>query len=291
MKRMQLEYFVRIVEEKSFTKAAEKLFISQPALSKSIRALEAELGVTLFKRDPRELSLTSEGENVYCYAVDILNYWQSRTAELFSLLEQVKGSLRFGLPPSVGSVFFSKILFEYGCKYPQVDLQIVEGTSKKIEALVMNDQVDLGLVIEPYENPHMRLKTVYRSDVVLAVARNHRLAERTEVEIAELRDEPMLMVSKDYMFHDQVLAHCRQAGFTPNITFTTSQWDLLLEMTAENQGVTLIGRPLVEKLYSGRIKCISLQNPEFLWTLGLISKKCKTLSGAAKSLWNFCDEV
>ncbi|UQT49785.1 LysR family transcriptional regulator substrate-binding protein [Flavonifractor plautii] len=72
----------------------------------------------------------------------------------------------------------------------------------------MNDQVDLGVVIEPYENPHMRLKTVYRSDVVLAVARNHRLAERTEVEIAELRDEPMLMVSKDYMFHDQVLAHC-----------------------------------------------------------------------------------
>lgn len=89
-------------------KGREKLFISQPALSKSIRALEAELGVTLFKRDPRELSLTSEGENVYCYAVDILNYWQSRTAELFSLLEQVKGSLRFGLPPSVGSVFFFK---------------------------------------------------------------------------------------------------------------------------------------------------------------------------------------
>lgn len=180
-----------------------------------------------------------------------------------------------GFHRRLGAFFFSKILFEYGCKYPQVDLQIVEGTSKKIEALVMNDQVDLGVVIEPYENPHMRLKTVYRSDVVLAVARNHRLAERTEVEIAELRDEPMLMVSKDYMFHDQVLAHYRQAGFTPNITFTTSQWDLLLEMTAENQGVTLIGRPLVEKLYSGRIKCISLQNPEFLWTLGLISKNVK----------------
>ena len=77
------------------------------------------------------------------------------------------------------------------------------------------------------------------------------------------------------MFHDQVLAHCRRR-VSANITFTTSQWDLLLEMTAENQGVTLIGRPLVEKLYSGRIKCISLQNPEFLWTLGLLSKKCKT---------------
>ena len=104
----EMRYVYSVYQEKSFSKAAKKLFISQPALSKSIRALEAELGVTLFKRDPRELSLTSEGENVYCYAVDILNYWQSRTAELFSLLEQVKGSLRFGLPPSVGSVFFQR---------------------------------------------------------------------------------------------------------------------------------------------------------------------------------------
>lgn len=291
MKRIQLEYFVCIVEEKSFTKAAERLFISQPALSKSIRALETELGVPLFKRDPRELSLTSEGEVVYRFAMDVLNYWQVRTAELMDFLGQIKGEVRFGLPPSVGSVYFSKVLYEYGVKFPQVHLQIFEGTSKSIEAMVANDQIDLGVVIEPYENAHMRLKTVYQSEVVLAVSQRHPLADRDVVDFIELKDEPMLMVSKDYMFHDQVLAHCKQAGFAPNVTFTTSQWDLLLEMTAENQGVTLIGKPLVEKLYSNRIKCISLKNPEFPWTIGLICKKCKTLSGAAKSLWDFCDAL
>ena len=282
---------MRIVEEKSFTKAAEKLFISQPALSKSIRSLEKELDVTLFKRDPRELSLTNEGETVYRYALDMLNYWQTHTAELLALLGKVKGTLRFGLPPSVGSVFFSKVLYEYGLKYPQVDLQIFEGTSKKMETMVMGDEIDLGVVIEPYENPHMRLKTVYRSEVVLAVSQKHRLAQRDVVDFIELKEEPMLIVTKDYMFHDQVLAHCKQAGFEPNITFTTSQWDLLLEMTAEDQGITLIGRPLVEKLYSDRIKCISLRNPEFPWTLGLISKKCKPLQDAAKSFWDFCHEI
>lgn len=290
MKRVQLEYFVRIVEEKSFTKAAEKLFISQPALSKSIRSLEKELDVTLFKRDPRELSLTNEGETVYRYALDVLDYWQVRTAELMASLGKVKGTLRFGLPPSVGSVFFSKVLYEYGLKYPQVDLQIFEGTSKKVETMVMGDQIDLGVVIEPYENPHMRLKTVYRSEVVLAVSQKHRLAKRDVVNFIELKEEPMLIVSKDYMFHDQILARCKEAGFAPNITFTTSQWDLLLEMTAEDQGITLIGRPLVEKLYSDRIKCISLKNPEFPWTLGLISKKCKPLQETAKSFWDFCNE-
>ena len=291
MKRVQLEYFVRVVEEKSFTRAAEKLFISQPALSKSIRSLEKELDVTLFKRDPRELSLTSEGEWVYHYAVDILNYWQMRTSELMALLGQVRGILRFGLPPSVGSVFFSKIMYEYGLKYPQVDLQIFEGTSKKVEAMVMGDQIDLGVVIEPYDNPHMRLKTVYRSEVVLVVSQKHRLAKRDVVDFAEIKDEPMLIVSKDYMFHDQILAHCKQAGFLPNITFTTSQWDLLLEMAAEDQGVTLMGRPVAEKLYSDRIKCVSIRNPEFPWTLGLISKKCKPLSGPAKSFWDFFGEI
>ncbi len=337
MKRIQLEYFVRVVEEKSFTKAAERLFISQPALSKSIRALEQELGVTLFRRDPREVSLTGEGEIVYRYAMDILSYWKARTEELTAALEQgkgtlrfglppsvgsvffsrvlheygvkfpqvniqifegtskkietmVKGTLRFGLPPSVGSVFFSRVLHEYGVKFPQVNIQIFEGTSKKIETMVTEDQIDLGVVIEPYENPHMRLKTVYRSDVVLAVSQKHRLARRATVDFAELKEEPMLLVSKEYMFHDQVLARCAQAGFVPNVTFTTSQWDLLLEMTAENHGVTLIGRPLVEKLYRDRICCVALREPEFPWTLGLICKKCKALTGAAKSFWNFCDE-
>lgn len=291
MKRTQLEYFVRTVEEKSFTKAAEKLFISQPALSKSIRSMEKELGFTLFQRDPGKLSLTGEGEAVYRYATDILGYWQARTTELMAILGQVKGVLRFGLPPSVGSVFFSNVLYEYGLKFPQVDLKIFEGTSKIVEAMVMRGQIDLGVVIEPYENPHMRLKTVYRSDVVLAVSPKHRLAERESVDFKELKNESMLIVSKDYMFHDQILAHCSQAGFTPNITFTASQWDLLLEMTAGNQGVTLIGRPVVEKLYSDRIRCITLKNPAFPWTLGLICKKSKPLSSSAKSLWDFCDEI
>ena len=91
MKQIQLEYFIEVVEQNNFTKAAEKLFISQSALSKSIQSLEKELDTSLFTRDPRELKLTEEGRLVYHYAKDVLNYWHDRTAELFSSLNYKKG--------------------------------------------------------------------------------------------------------------------------------------------------------------------------------------------------------
>lgn len=291
MKRIQLEYFLCVANEKSYTKAAKKLYISQPALSKSIQTIEKELDVTLFKRDSRELVLTEDGEAVYRYADDILRYWDTRTAELMSQLKKSRGTLRFGLPPSVGNIFFSKVIHRYKSQFPQVDLQIFEGTSKEIETMVTEDEIDVGVVVEPYENPKMDLKTVYRSEVVLAVSPEHRLAGRETVDFIELKDEPMLLVSDGYMFHDQVIEHCRMAGFTPNITFRALQWDLLLEMAAENQGITLIGRPLVEKLYRNRLVCSSLANPAFPWVLGIISKKGMNHAEPIRSFLDFCSSI
>lgn len=157
--------------------------------------------------------------------------------------------------------------------------------------MIVNSQLDLGVVVEPYENPDMELKTVFRSDAVLAVGKNHRFAKRKSISFAELDSEPMVLVSKEYMFYDQILQRCAEAGFVPQVTFTSSQWDLLLEMVAENKGVTIICRPLVEKLYSGRGVCVPLKKPKFPWTLWLIAKKNHSLPGAAKSLWDFCAKV
>lgn len=290
MKEIQLEYFVNVVEQNNFTKAAEKLFISQSALSKSIQALEKELAVTLFHRDPRELRLTEEGELVYHYAKDVLDYIDQRTAALFSSLNQKNATLRFGLPPSAGNVYFSKVLYAYAQEYAHVDLQVIEVTSKKIQEMVLEDKLDLGVVVEPFHHPQLEVQTVFRSEAVLAVSKRHRFADRTEIAFSELKDEPLLTVSKDYMYYDQVIQRCSEAGFTPNIVFHSSQWDILLEMAAENQGVTLIGKPLVEKMYADRLTCIHLTNPEFPWGLGVIRRKEKQMTVSMKCFLELCRE-
>ena len=147
-----------------------------------------------------------------------MSYCSNRTDELIARLGKAKEPVKFGLPPSVGSVFFSNVLLEYNEKYPQIDLQIFEGTSKQIEAMIVNSQLDLGVVVEPYENPDMELKTVFRSDAVLAVGKNHRFAKRKSISFAELDSEPMVLVSKEYMFYDQILQRCAEAGFVPQVT-------------------------------------------------------------------------
>lgn len=168
----------------------------------------------------------------------------------------------------------------------QSSLKDLETAYKNFFRRIRNHEPKAG-----YENPDMELKTVFRSDAVLAVGKNHRFAKRKSISFAELDSEPMVLVSKEYMFYDQILQRCAEAGFVPQVTFTSSQWDLLLEMVAENKGVTIICRPLVEKLYSGRVVCVPLKKPEFPWTLGLIAKKNRSLPRAAKSLWDFCAKV
>ena len=137
-----------------------------------------------------------------------------RAAELFSSLNYKKGTLRFGLPPSAGSVYFSRVLYLYSKEYDHVDLQIFEEKSKKIEEMVLNDKLDLGVVVEPFHNPKLELKTVFRSEAVLAVSKDHRFADRKEIDFAALKEEPMLAVSKDYMYYDQVILYCRTSFST-----------------------------------------------------------------------------
>ncbi len=291
MNLVQLEYFAQVAEQKSFTRAAEKLFVSQPALSKSIQALEKELNTRLLERTPQGLKVTPDGELVLRYARELVDHYDRRTTEMISLLNPQRNVLRFGLPPSAGTVYFSKIIYQYTRQFPQVDLQITEVMSKEIHGMVRNDQLDLGVVILPFSDPDMEVKRVYASEAMLVVNRDHPLAHRREVCFAELRDEPFLSVSKEYMYYDKVLSRCREAGFTPRIVFQTSQWDILLEMAAEGNGVTILEKSLVTRMSQGRLCCVHLTQPEFPWSLGLIRRRDKPMSPDAKAFWALCAPV
>lgn len=288
---VQLEYFAQVAEQKSFTRAAEKLFVSQPALSKSIQTLEKELNTRLLERTSQGLKVTPDGELVLRYARELVDHYNRRTAEMCSLLNPQRNVLRFGLPPSAGTVYFSKIIYQYARQFPQVDLQITEVMSKEIHEMVRNDQLDLGVVIFPFSDPDMEVKRVYASEAMLVVNRDHPLARRREVCFSELKDEPFLTVSKNYMYYDQVLSRCQEAGFTPHIVFQTSQWDILLEMAAEGNGVTILEKSLVTRMSRDRLRCVHLTQPEFPWSLGLIHRRDKPMSPDAKAFWTLCAPV
>lgn len=287
----QLSYYVEVVRQQSFTKAAEKLFVSQSTLSKSIHALETEYQVQLINRRSKKFALTSEGDLFYEYAVKLLDFYHVQMKELSQRLRGMSGALNLGIPPTAGTAYFHSLLSQFQEKYPNIELKISEITSKSVCRTMKAGNLDIGVVLEPFSDEIYEKKRVYRSQTVLIVSKQHRLANRKSVNFSELSSERFLLISPDYMFYDLTLNLCKSAGFSPDIAFHSTQWDLLYEMVADNQGVSFLPKCLLEKYSRSRVKQISLKNPEFPWELTVIYRKDKFVTAPMQCFLDMCDEI
>ena len=265
-----LRYFIELVEQKNFTKAAEKLYISQSAISKAIHSLEDELHTSLYAHDQRKFVLTTSGELFYEFAKDVIHYYELRENELKAKIKKNDNILRLGLPPTAGSIYFYNLIYEFNKENPDVQLQIQDVTSKFIPDLLLEGKLDLGIVIEPFEDERFIKKVAYKTEAVLIVSDAHPLSHRKKVSFSDLKEENFLQVTKDFQYRNVFEIYCQKAGFSPKVSFESNQWDMIIEMVACNQGISILPKPLVEKYKSKHVKSIRLTNPEFPWALTVI---------------------
>lgn len=268
-----LKYFIEVVNQKSFTKASEKLFISQSTISKALSSLEAELNTTLYEHGNREFILTQTGQYLYDFAKDVLGYWNVKEDELIEKIKMDNDKLKLGLPPTAGSIFFFGLIRQFKVKNPTTQLIINDATSKFIPDMLLEGKLDLGIVIEPFEDTRFIKKIAYQTESVLVVSSKHKLASQDTVSFKELKEELFLQVTKDFQYRQVFEKICLKAGFNPHISFESNQWDMILEMVADNQGITILPLPLVEKYKPQNVKCIHLTDPCFPWALTVIRAK------------------
>lgn len=283
MNTKQLTYFIEIAKQESFTKASQQLFICQSALSKTIKVLEEELGVQLIDRVSKGFCLTQEGRLLYEHGQIALKRIEDEMNGLYDSINVAKGVISVGIPPVIGTAYFTKIIDEFCKKYPDIKLRIVEAGANSVKEKVEKGEIDIGVVILPFSSNAFKVTQVIKADNVLVVNREHPLAERQEVDFAELKDEKFIILNKSFMLHDRILDLCGEAGFAPRITCESSQWDFIASMVAMNQGVTILPRPIMRKYKSDDIRVISLKNPEFPWDIALIVKKDKYISKSIQS--------
>lgn len=268
-----LKYFIEVVNQKSFTKASEKLFISQSTISKALSSLESELNTTLYEHGNREFVLTQTGQYLYDFAKDVLGYWNVKEDELIEKIKMDNDKLKLGLPPTAGSIFFFGLIRQFKAKNPTTQLIINDATSKFIPDMLLEGKLDLGIVIEPFEDTRFIKKIAYQTESVLVVSSKHKLANQDTVSFKELKEELFLQVTKDFQYRQVFEKICLKAGFNPHISFESNQWDMILEMVADNQGITILPLPLVEKYKPQNVKCIHLTDPCFPWALTVIRAK------------------
>ncbi|MGN7359174.1 cidABC operon transcriptional activator CidR [Paenibacillus sp. SAF-054] len=286
-----LQYFMEVARLESFTKAAESLYITQPTISKTIRNIEDELGVTLFDRSNKRIELTDAGRIIYEQAQPIVKSFQSLSAELGDLKNLQKGHIRLGLPPMVGSSFFPEVIGQFHKKYPQVTMQVFEDGAKKVEKDVESGLLDIGVAVLPTEEELFHYFSFARENLMLLVHPSHRLSGHGAVPLAELADESFVLFREDFALHDRIITECVRVGFQPRIVYESSQWDLISGMVAANLGIALLPETICREVDQERIRILPLIKPSIPWQLGMIWRKDRYLSFAAREWISFAKSI
>jgi DNA-binding transcriptional LysR family regulator len=285
----QLQYFIEVAKFNSFSRAADHLFITQPTISKMIKNLELELGVSLFDRSRKKLILTDAGHTLLEQAKLIDKAFNNLEIELDNLLGLKKGHIRIGLPPIFDAHFFLKIIGIFHEKYPGITFQFVEDGSKKIEEDVGNNQLDIGVLVLPTKNDIFEHFSFMEEDLKLILHPTHPLANRKEVNLAELNNESFILFNKDFVLNDRIISACTNIGFNPHIISESSQWSFIEEMVASKLGISLLPESICRHL-NKNVRAVKVVNPSISWNLAIIWSKNQYLSHAAKEWLQFTKE-
>lgn len=284
-----LRYFVELVREKSFTRASEKLFVTQPTISKMIRSMEEELGQPLLNREGHSFTLTDSGQVLFARGQLILAQMQQLEAELADLQSLQHGRLALGIPPMVGHVY-ADLIRAYRSRYPKVELSIVEYGGRRIEQAVLEGELDLAITMLPTREEGVLSALeldCYPIQVVLPDLPRWR--GDCEIRLADLQEEPFLLYTQAFTLSERLEQACQQAGFVPQVAARSSQWDFLTAMVRSGMGVAFLPEPICRRLTPDGLVLRPLL-PELSWRLGVIWPAKRYLSRTAEAWLALCRE-
>lgn len=284
-----LRYFVELVDQQSFTRASEKLFVTQPTISKMIRNLEQSLNQPLIHREGRRFWLTDAGEIVYLRAQQILEVMGQLKAEIVDLNELKRGHLHLGIPPMVGHLY-AGLIRRYKQLYPNVELTIVEYGGRKIEQALINGDVDVAITMLTPNNAYCLTNLPMDAYPIHAILPdNDRWQHKESISWTDLKDEPFYMYTEEFTLSDYIQHLCQQAGFNPQISARSSQWDFLVALVKSGIGTAFLPEPLCQRIHGEGILVKPIA-PSIDWKLGVIWHSERYISKTTEAWINLCKE-
>jgi len=256
-----LKYFLAVAEDLHFRKAADKLFISQPGLSKQIKQLEDDLGIKLFERHNRKVELTKTGEYLKEAVTKNLKNLDSIFDHAKLLESGVEGSLKLGYVGSAMHEVIPKLLLKFSESKPNVVFSLNEmDNNRQIKALLEHD-IDLGFVRTKRVPKGLELLPVFEDTFSLVLPKSHRLDETNFIDLSQLEDEPFILFDTSYSesYHEVVMQIFDDFGFVPQISHYTVNAGSIFRLVENKLGVSIV--PTTLKLgYDMDIKFIELKN-------------------------------
>ncbi|SFE54842.1 LysR family transcriptional regulator [Alteribacillus iranensis] len=278
----QLEYFVAVCEELHFTRAAEKLGITQPSLSQQIRELEHEMGTPLFDRIGKKISITSSGKLLLEHSQKIFQELEEAHIAISELNGLQKGHIKIGSLLTVVNYLLPPTVIEFRSIYPGIKLSILGLRTVDIYSKLLEGDLDIGVVSLPVMDDRFEFISLYSEEISLAVSVNHELSNEDSLSLEILKTTDSILPPTHYYLRQAINESCKMLGFEPKPVLEMTTMESIINMVKQNVGVSVLPRPYLDYLKNKDIKIIPITAPAPTREIGIIYQKEKYLSLAVR---------
>jgi LysR family transcriptional regulator, transcription activator of glutamate synthase operon len=292
MELRQLRYLVALAEEQHFTRAAAREHIAQPALSQQIRRLEQEVGLALVERTTRRVTVTEAGRTLVARARRILSEVDAANAEMQALAGVRAGHVSVGTMHTMGPVDVSLALAVFHERHPGVELTVREQSSEELAEMLRDDVLDLAFlsVTERIETQGLVLRQLLSEQLVAVLPRNHPLARRRRLRMADLADEQFVSYREGARLRELLTYAAHRAGFEPQIKLESNESERIRRLVARGMGVAILPQSDADRS-AGNVAVAALVEPSLRRDITLACREGRRLSPAAAEFLQLSQEL
>jgi LysR family cyn operon transcriptional activator len=270
MELRHLEYFMTMHQELHFTKAAEKLNISQPTLSQQIRILESEVGSPLFDRIGKKVFVTKAGEILYHHCLKIFSELKQAYTAIGELEGLQRGSLTVGCS---GSHLLISSIVKFHTHYPGIKLSIVQLATEEIKEKLLKNELDIGITFLPLDDLQLTSLHLYNEELCLAACSSNPFAKFPSVTLEMLKSVPIVLLPPKYIIRQFIDQATEKLGFLFNPMIEMMPFEHLLEIVGRNIAVTILPRSYINSFGNENIQAIPIDDPDMKKSMGVIYRK------------------
>lgn len=288
MELRHLHYFITMCQELHFTRASEKLGISQPTLSQQIRALEQETNTLLFDRVGKKVIVTEAGKILYRHTLRIFDELEQAQTAIRELKGLEQGEIRIGCS---GNHMLVSSIISFHQSYPGININAAELSTEETRQALLDNRLDLGVVFLPVEGEQLESIPLHTEKLCLAVPEHHALAKQPEIELEQLRKMPMALLPGKFLVRQLIDKATKSKGFRFQPILEMSTLESLLELVSRNVALTILPETYLSGIERRKMRSVTIVNPTPQRVVGIVYRNDTFISSAVKAFIEYLRQV
>lgn len=235
-----IHYFLAVAEHQSFTRAAEMLHVSQPALSQHIKSLEESLGILLFDRSSKNIRLTDVGEIYFQYAQQASHLLNEGQRAIHDIEDLSRGSIRVAVTPSFITYFIGPLIAKLYAHHPNITVQVQESSQDKIEKMLLNDEIDIGIGFDEANSSGISTEKFLTEKLTLVSSVDHPLAKKDSITLKQIEDENFVLLNPKFATRTQIDHYFRKLGLQLKVHMEVDSINAIIAIVQQTSLLTVI---------------------------------------------------